>query len=221
MHGDLAPLPELVDVARRHGAYLMLDEAHATGVVGARGRGTEEHYGIEGAVDILMGTFSKAPGTVGGYVTGSRELVGYLRFYARSSMFTAAPPAALCAGVTEAFAIMEEEPEHHARLLRNVRLLREGLQQIGMCVPAGADSAIIPVHIGDEARLWRFGAELLAAGIKAGVVAYPAVPRGEAVIRLTANARHTRQDIELTVAAFERVGRKLGLTDANHERGAA
>lgn len=217
MHGDMAPLPQLVRAARRHGAYLMLDEAHATGVVGPGGRGTEEHFGLEGEVDILMGTFSKAPGTIGGYVTGSRELISYLRFFARSAMFSAALPAALCAGVTEAFRVMEEEPEHRERLWRNVRSLTQGLRQVGMLVPAAPESAIVPVHIGDEALLWRFGAELLAAGIKAGVVAYPAVPEGEAIVRLTVNARHTQQDIDQTVEVFERLGRRFGI--AQERRG--
>jgi len=137
--------------------------------------------------------------------------VSYLRFYARSNMFSAALPAALCAGVTAAFKVMEEEPEHRERLWRNVRALSGGLRQVGMLVPAVPESAIVPVFIGDEAKLWRFGAELLAAGIKAGVVAYPAVPEGEAIIRLTVNARHTEEDIDQTVATFERLGRQFGI----------
>jgi len=216
MNGDIASLPQLVRAARRHGAYLMVDEAHATGVVGPSGRGTEEHFGLDGEVDILMGTFSKAPGTIGGYVTGSRELISYLRFYARSAMFSAALPAALCAGVTEAFKIMAEEPEHRERLWRNVHALTEGLRQVGMLVPATPESAIVPVFMGDEALLWRFGAALSDAGIKAGVVAYPAVPEGEAIIRLTVNARHTQQDIEQTVAVFARLGRKHGIVHESH-----
>lgn len=211
MHGGIAPLPQLVDIARRHGARLMVDEAHATGVVGDTGRGSEEHFDLAGSVDVLMGTFSKAPGTVGGYVTGSRELVNYLRFYANSSMFTAALPAALCAGVREAFRVMREEPEHRARLWQNVRRLTRGLRQVGLDAPARPHSAIVPVRVGDEGLLWRFGMELFDAGVKAGIVSFPAVPKGEGIVRLTVNVRHTAEDLDRTIAIFERLGRKHGL----------
>lgn len=211
MHGDVARLPDLVRAARRHGATLMLDEAHATGVIGPNGRGSEELFGLEGQVDILMGTFSKAPGTIGGYVTGSRELVNYLRFYAHSCMFTAALPAALCAGVTEAFRVMQDEPEHRERLWENVRALATGLAEIGLSAPRSPESAIVPVFMGTDALLWRFGAELFACGIKAGIVAFPAVPQGEAMIRLTVNARHTCEDIEHTLTVLERLGRVFGI----------
>jgi len=217
MHGRLAPLPELVRVARRHDAYLMIDEAHATGVVGPQGRGVEDHFGLEGSVDILMGTFSKAPGTAGGYVTGSRERINYLRFYAHSAMFTAALPAALCAGVTEAFRVMASEPEHRERLWQNVRALSTALRQAGLSTPDQPDSAIIPVFVGDDTLLWRLGRDLFAAGVKAGIVGFPAVPRGESIIRLTVNTRHTAEDIERTVAIFERLGRKYGILHASRD----
>ena len=152
MHGTLAPLPELVTLARRHGAKLMVDEAHSTGILGPTGRGLEEHCGLPGSIDVLMGTFSKAPGTVGGYVTGSRELIDYLRFFARPAMFTAALPAALCAGVTEAFRVMREEPEHRERLWQNVRRLTTGLAQAGFKV-APAESPIVTLPLGSEKLL--------------------------------------------------------------------
>ncbi len=188
MHGKLAPLPELVQLARRHGATLMVDEAHATGVVGPEGRGTEDAFGLDGCADVLMGTFSKAPGTAGGYVTGSRELINYLRFYAHSAMFTAALPAMLCAGVTEAFRVMDSEPEHRERLWQHVRSLASALRQVGLATPETPQRAIVPVFVGDETLLWRLGQELFTEGVKAGIVGFPTVPRGESIIRLTVNA---------------------------------
>ncbi len=217
MHGDLAPVPELISAARRHGAYLMLDDAHGVGVVGPTGRGTEEHYGRNGEVDVLMGTFSKAPGTIGGYVTGSRAVVSYLRYYANAGMFTASLPAALCAGVTEAFRVMAEEPEHRERLWQNVRALAAGLRQVGFDVPAAPASAILPVFLGNDALLWRFGSQLFAAGIKAGIVGFPAVPAGESILRLAVNARHTPDDLARTIEAFERLGRSFGVLRAGRD----
>ena len=210
MHGRIAPLPELRRVADRHGATLYLDDAHGLGVLGATGRGVEEHWQMQGAADVLMGTFSKAPGAVGGYVSGSRELVEYLRIYARSCMFTAALPAALCAGLTEAIRVIDEEPEHRERLWRNCRRLWLGLRQSGLCVPE-LESAIVPVFLGHEALLWQVSSELFDAGFKCGNVTYPAVPRGEGIIRMSVSARHTRADIDALVEAMARLGSRHGL----------
>ena len=210
MNGRLAPLPELRALAREHGARLMVDEAHATGVVGATGRGTEEHFGMAGEVDVLMGTFSKAPGTLGGYVTGSREMVDYLRYYAHTSMFTAAFPAALCAGVNEAFEVMDQEPWHRERLWSNVRRMASSLRQVGFDL-ATPHSPILTLPVGSEKTLFLLSHELFRAGIKVGNVSYPAVPRGAAILRLTVNARHTDEDMDRTVQVLARLGRRHGL----------
>ncbi len=121
MHGSVAPLPELAAVAKGAGALLMVDEAHATGVVGATGRGSEELFGLPGGIDVLMGTFSKAAGAAGGYVVGPRDLVDYLRFFARSAVFTASLPASVFAAVAEAFRLMDEDPAPRERLHENAR----------------------------------------------------------------------------------------------------
>jgi 4-hydroxy-2,2'-bipyrrole-5-methanol synthase len=210
MHGTLAPLPQLVTLARRYGAKLMVDEAHSTGILGPTGRGLEEHFGLPGSIDVLMGTFSKAPGTVGGYVTGTRDLIDYLRFFARPAMFTAALPAALCAGVTEAFRVMRDEPEHRERLWQNVRQLVAGLGQAGFDV-APAQSPIVTVPLGSEKLLLFFSRDLFQAGVKAGNVAYPAVPRGEAILRLTVNTRHTPEDLDRTVEILRRLAARYGI----------
>jgi 4-hydroxy-2,2'-bipyrrole-5-methanol synthase len=209
MHGRLAPLPGLVDAAKRNGARLMVDEAHSVGVIGATGRGIEEHFGLEGSVDILMGTFSKAPGSVGGYVCGSEELIEYLRFFARSNMFTAALPAPLCAGTAEAFRIMEEEPEHRERLWENARRLHRQLSQAGFRM-AALESPILTVPAGNQHVLLHTARDLFEAGIKCGSVGHPAVPRDECLLRLSVNARHTAEDIDLTVEALARIGRARG-----------
>jgi 4-hydroxy-2,2'-bipyrrole-5-methanol synthase len=208
MHGSLAPLPALRDLATRHHALLLVDEAHATGVMGATGRGLEEHYGLPGAIDVLVGTFSKAPGAMGGYVCGSPELVRYLRFFANPGLFTASLPAATCAGLTEAFRVMEEEPGHRERLWRNVRVLEPALRAAGLSLPRLVESPILTVFLGTTGLLHRFSRDLFASGIKCGTIDYPAVPRGAAVVRLAVTARHVPADLERAVDVFSRLGRK-------------
>jgi 8-amino-7-oxononanoate synthase len=210
MQGDLANLPALRAIADAHSALLMLDEAHATGVIGPRGRGTEEHYGCEGAVDILMGTLSKAPGTVGGYVSGSEELVTHLRFFARTAVFSTSLPAALCAGATEAFRIMMHDPEPRERLWANVRAMADGLVTAGFKIPQ-PQSPIIPLPIGDADRLVRVSRDLYAKGIRCAGVSFPAVPMGAEILRITVNARHTMEDIERCLDALGETGRRHGL----------
>jgi 7-keto-8-aminopelargonate synthetase-like enzyme len=216
MHGRIAPLPELLAAARRHGARLMVDEAHSLGVVGATGRGLEEHFGLPGAIDVLMGTFSKSPGSLGGYVTGGRDLVEYLRFFARPSMFTASLPAPICAGVTEAFRVMASEPAHRERLWANARRLH-GLLAAGGLPVAPLESPILPVFLGDEKLLWRLGRELFDRGVKCGGVSYPAVPRGESILRLTVNARHRSEELEETADAIVALGRRYGILGRSRE----
>ena len=210
MQGDLADLPSLRTAADEHKALLMLDEAHATGVIGPHGRGTEEHYGCDGAIDILMGTLSKAPGTVGGYISGSEDLVTHLRFFARTAVFSTALPAALCAGATEAFRIMANDPEPRERLWENVRSMADGLRSVGFSTPT-PQSPILPVHVGDSNRLINVSRDLYANGIRCAAVTFPAVPMGAEILRLTVNARHTREDIERCVDALAETGRKHGL----------
>jgi glycine C-acetyltransferase len=210
MHGRIAPLPELREIADRQRARLMVDDAHGMGVLGATGRGIEEHFGMRGAVDVLMGTFSKAPGSVGGYVCGSKELVEYLRVFARSAMFTASLPAAICAGVTESLRILSAEPWHRERLWNNTRRLWKGLSSCGLDLPE-PESPILPVFLGEDRLLWAFSRDLHLAGFKCGSVKYPAVPRGEAMIRVSVNARHTPEDLDRAIDAFARIGARYGI----------
>lgn len=206
MHGVLADLPKLLEIARRHGAKLLVDEAHSTGVIGPTGKGLEEHFGLEGSIDVLMGTFSKALGTSGGYVTGSKELIYYLRFFANSGLFTASLPAHLCAGLTEGYRILEQEPEHRERLWNNIRYFTQCLQQAGFCIE-NTHSPIVTIPVGSEKRLWALSCNLFDQRLKCGNVVYPAVPKGEAILRLTLNARHTKEDLDRAVEILTSVGK--------------
>ena len=210
MHSSIADVPTLRRLCDKHGARLMLDDAHGLGVLGETGRGTEEHWGMPGAAEILMGTFSKAPGSVGGYVSGSRELVEYLRYFARAGVFTAALPAATCAGITCAFGIMDREPEHRIRLWENAERLHCGLRQSGWIVPREA-SPIVTAFVGHDRLLYRASRELFDRGFKVGVVSYPAVPKNESVLRLSVSARHTRGDLDRVIDALADIGRRYGV----------
>jgi 7-keto-8-aminopelargonate synthetase-like enzyme len=215
MHGDLAPLPALREVASRHGARVMIDEAHSTGILGATGRGLEEHFGTPGAVDVLMGTFSKAPGSVGGYVCGDRALVEYLRYFSRPSIFTATLPAGVCAGLVEAFRVMREEPEHRQRLWANAQRMWKGLTALGLEIGA-RPSPIVTVGIGHESKQPLLAVELYRAGLKCGLARYPAVPHGHAILRLTMNARHTEEEIDRTLEVLAEIAERHGLPRAGH-----
>jgi len=219
MHGDLARLPEMRELASRYGAKLMIDEAHSTGVLGATGRGLEEHFGAGGAIDVLMGTFSKSPGAVGGYVCGARSLVDYLRYFSRPSIFTATLPAAICAGLVEAFHVMREEPEHRERLWANARRMWKGLKELGLEV-GDRPSPILTVGIGREEKQPLLAVELFRAGLKCGLARYPAVPHGHAILRLTMNARHTDEDIDRTLEVVADIAERHELPRAAREEAA-
>jgi len=210
MHGGLAPLPALRAVCDRHGARLMVDDAHGLGILGASGRGIEEHFDMPGEVDVLMGTFSKAPGAAGGYVAGDPALVEYLRFFAHGSLFTATLPAPVCAGLTEAVRVMREEPWHREALWANVGRMHGALVAAGLQVPA-LESPILAVRVGDEALLPVLAVQLFHADIKCGIARYPAVPHGESILRFTVNARHTAEDIDHTVAVLAELASACGL----------
>jgi 8-amino-7-oxononanoate synthase len=210
MHGRLVNLPELIKVARRNGAKLMIDDAHGTGVLGANGKGIEEHYHVEGSIDILMGTLSKSLGGIGGYVSGNSDLIMYLRYFAASGMFTTTIPAAICAGVTEALKVMQEEPEHRLQLWENIRFFVPSLQNNGFIVPEPV-SPIVTVFVGTHPLMWEISRDLFDAGIKCGNVMFPAVPQDESILRLTINSRHTKDDLEKTIDILTKIGLKYGI----------
>lgn len=210
MDGDVAPLDAITALAARYGARVMVDEAHALGVIGATGRGTAEKCGCRGKVDITYGTLSKAPAAIGGYCAGSAALVRYLRLYARTYFFSTSIPAPVVAGLIEIFKLMREDAAGRARLWENVRFLRGGLDALGFNT-GSTESAIIPVLVGDEDLLGRFHNMLRRKGVFTNVVTYPAVRRKECRLRVSVMSSLTRADMDEALDTFATVGRELGL----------
>ena len=214
MEGDLAPLPDIVELCRRYGARLMVDEAHGVGVLGARGTGASEAYGVQDAVDLRMGTFSKSLASCGGFISGPSEVIDFLRVQSRAFMFTAAAvPAAVGATLAALRVIRSPEGETLlARVLENARYLQSGLAERGFDVvsptpmPDGSDvlTPIVPVTIGDDWRAVMFWKALYDEGVYSNVALYPAVPRGGALLRTSVMATHERDHLDRALAAFER-----------------
>lgn len=193
MDGDLLPLPQLVELAKRYGVRTMIDEAHATGVVGATGRGTEEYYHMEGSVDVLMGTLSKAVGSEGGFVCGSAELIQYLINKARSFIFsTALSPVTMAAGL-RGLQKIQEEPQRVAQLRDNMAFLCRELGRYGF--PAQSDSAILPIIVGEEKRAMAAMEALKERGYYVSAIRYPTVARGSARLRVALMSSHTREEL--------------------------
>jgi 8-amino-7-oxononanoate synthase len=208
MDGDLAPLPALCDLAERWGCMLMVDEAHATGVLGARGAGAVEALGLRGRVPIVMGTLSKALGSVGGFVAGSRRLVDFLRNRARTFMFdTALAPSAVGAALA-AVRVARVEQERRDRLQQMIAALHDELADLGYEV-LPPDAAILPVMVGDSATALDLALALRERGVWAPAIRPPAVPRGTARVRLTLMATHTPAHLDRTIAAFAGARRAL------------
>ncbi|MDD5557904.1 MAG: 8-amino-7-oxononanoate synthase [bacterium] len=201
MDGDLAPLREIVALARRHGAWVMADEAHATGVLGAAGRGGAELLGVEDGIDVSMGTLSKALGGSGGFVAGSAVLADYLRNRARPLIYTTAPPPASCAAALAAIGIVRREPGTRAALLGMADRLRRALGAIGLDT-MGSGFQIVPVRTGDAGAAVRASAELLRRGILVPAIRPPTVPRGESRLRISVTAAHTDADVDLLAGAL-------------------
>jgi len=201
MDGDIAPLPGLVQLAEKYHALLMVDDAHATGVIGNSGKGTAEYFGLAGRVPIQMGTLGKALGSFGAYVAGERALIDYLVNTARSFIFSTALPPAVCAASLAALDIVEKEPERRNRLWDNRNRFVKGLEALGVGV-GGSESPIIPIMIGDSGKAFKAGQELLSRGIYATAIRPPTVPEGTARIRMTVMATHSEADINETLEAF-------------------
>jgi 8-amino-7-oxononanoate synthase len=216
MDGDIAPLPELVRLAEQYNAMLMVDDAHATGVLGRGGKGTVEHFDLEGRVHIQMGTLGKALGSFGAYVAGSRSLIDYLMNSARSFIFSTALPPAVCAASIAALDIVEQEPERRNTLWKIRNRLVEGLGSIGIDMQ-GSETPIIPVMIGNAGRTVKVSSLLLESGIYATAIRPPTVPEGTSRIRTTVTALHTAADIDAVVSAFARLKQEGYLPDGSGE----
>ncbi|MDQ3792126.1 MAG: pyridoxal phosphate-dependent aminotransferase family protein [Actinomycetota bacterium] len=210
MSGHIADLPGIVELARAYGARVVVDDAHATGVLGEGGRGTPEHFGLENEVDLLIGTFSKSFASVGGFVTGPRAVTNYIKHHGRPFIFTAALPAMQVAVALRALEIMDSEPEHRKRLTRNAERLREGISALGFDT-LGTQTQIVPVLIGPDDLTVMFWKGLWEAGIFTTPALPPGVPPGQSIIRTSVNANHTLEQIDSLLEAFATVGRTLGV----------
>ncbi len=208
MDGDIAPLPQIVDLAGKYQAMLMVDDAHATGVLGERGGGTLDHFRLEGKADVVMGTFSKALGGVGGFIAGSNDLIRFLRIRAREYIFSSALPPATAAGLIAAIKEVKSRPELRKALWKNVELLKTGLKTLGFDT-LGSETQIIPVFIGKEDRTIEASRMLFENGVFVPDVRWPAVPAGQARLRCTVMATHTEDQINRALEAFKKVGAAL------------
>jgi glycine C-acetyltransferase len=211
MEGDIAKLPEIVKLAKKHNASVILDDSHGTGVMGRNGRGTAEHCGVEGQIDIITGTLGKAlGGAAGGYVAGSKTLIEFLSQVSRPQLFSNALPATIAASAGKAIEILEREPERVARLHTITRRLRLGLQKRGF-KPLEGDSAIVPIIVGDTAFAIKMSQMLLAEGIFITGFGYPVVPEGTARLRIQACASLSDEQIDFALKTFEKVGKQAGV----------
>ncbi|MFP8944163.1 aminotransferase class I/II-fold pyridoxal phosphate-dependent enzyme [Streptomyces fenghuangensis] len=209
MEGDLCPLPGLVELARRHGARLVVDGAHDIGLLGAGGRGVTEHFGLTGEVDLVTGTLSKCFGSVGGMLIGPASVVEHLRHSARSVLFSAAMPPPSAAAALASLDIIESEPERRQRVFGHARRLLAGLRSLGWDT-GDSTTPVVPVYVGDSRLCLRVWQELLDAGVFTNAVVAPAVARNRALIRVTPQAIHTDDHITRVLDAFARVRRGLG-----------
>ncbi|MGH9867332.1 MAG: aminotransferase class I/II-fold pyridoxal phosphate-dependent enzyme [Candidatus Polarisedimenticolia bacterium] len=211
MDGDVCPLPELVELKRRYGAFLLVDEAHALGVLGNTGRGVHEHFGIAAdAVDVWTGSLSKAVPSNGGFLAGRRDLIVYLQHAAAPFWFSAALAPAAAGAALEALRVARREPERFEALRRNTAALRTGLRTRGYDT-GDSLSAIVPVMVGEEVAAWELARRLFDEGVLASAVVHPAVPRGAARLRLCATAAQSAADLDEALDAFDRAGRPPGI----------
>ena len=210
MDGDIAKLPEIVRAAKEHGAITMVDDPHASGVLGRNGRGTVDHFDLHGQVDIQVGTLSKAIGVLGGYVAGTKTLIDYLIHRGRPILFSTSHPPAVTAACLEAFDILVEEPEIIDTLWENTRFFKKGLEDLGFSTGV-SQTPITPVIVGEGALAMKLSDRLFEEGVFAQALAFPTVPRGKARVRTIVMATHTQEDLEFALKAFKKVGKELGI----------
>lgn len=208
MLGDLAPLREISELAKRFGARLMVDDAHAIGVLGARGRGTPEHFGVDADTDLVVGTFSKSFACIGGFVAGPAPVIDYLKHTSRSVVFSASMTPGNVATVLACLEIVESEPERRERLWRNVRRIKAGFDDLGFEV-IDHGSPILSIVIGSDEATFDFNRRLFEEGVFVNPVVPPAVPDGKSLLRTSYMATHTDEDLDTILGAFKRVGERL------------
>ena len=212
MDGDIADLPALCDLAEKYGCIMMVDDAHASGVLGSRGRGTIDHHNCHGRVDIQVGTLSKAIGSVGGYVCGSRDLIDFLQQRARPFLFSTSHPPAVTATCQSAFELLDSEAGDKLikKLWANTKFFKRRLKKLGFNI-GKSETPITPIMVGDAAKAFQFSQELFDEGVFAGAIGFPTVPEGKARLRTIVTATHKRADLERAAETIERVGKRLGV----------
>ncbi len=212
MEGDLADLPTIMELKQRYDARVMGDDAHGIGVLGANGRGTAEHFGVEHDVDLLMGTFSKSLASIGGFVAGNSRVIDYIKHMARSEIFSAAPPPSSIGATLKALEIVEREPERRKQLWENTRYMKQSLDELGFDT-GESTSPVIPILVGDDLLAFRVTQRLQEEGVFTNAVVSPAVPPERAMLRTSYMATHTRDQLDRSLEAFAKVGRECGMID--------
>src|SRR5690348_9308323 len=215
MDGDIGALPQLCDLAEKYGAIMMVDDAHASGVLGRNGRGTIDHFKVHGRVDIQVGTLSKAIGALGGYVCGTRDLIDFLYHRARPFLFSTSHPPSVAASCMAAFDVLEQEPERIERLWENTRYFKKELGNLGFNIggvntPA-SETPITPIIIGDGKLTMEFSRELFKEGVMGTGIVFPTVPEGKARVRTIMTATHTREELDRALEVLKRVGKRMGI----------
>jgi glycine C-acetyltransferase len=210
MDGDIGPLPGLVEAAERHGAIMMVDDAHSSGVLGRNGRGTIDHFGLHGRVQVQVGTLSKAIGVLGGYVCGSRDLIEFLYHRARPFLFSTSHPPAVAASCLAAFDVLEQEPERIDRLWDNTKYFKAGLKAAGFNTGI-SETPITPVIVGEAALAHQLSRELFQEGVFATGIGFPTVAKGRARVRTIVSSEHTKAELDRALEVFRSVGKRMGL----------
>lgn len=210
MEGDIVHLPELLSIAKVHGCRVMVDEAHAIGVLGQGGRGTEEHFGLDGQVDLIMGTFSKSFASLGGFIAADADVIGYIKHHARALIFSASISPASVAAVQATLDIIRTEPERRERLWDNTGIIRMGLQDMGYDTGM-SETPVIPIIIGDRMKTFAMWKALFEAGLFVNPAIPPAVPPGRALLRTSYMATHTRDQLNRMLDIYSRVGKQMGI----------
>jgi len=210
MEGDLSDLPRIVELKKKFNARLMIDDAHGVGVMGANGRGTAEHFGLEDDADLVMGTFSKSLAAVGGFVVGNKTVIDFIKHNARSLMFSASPPPASVATVIKALEIIQREPERRERLWEITEYMKTEFTNMGFDT-GDSESPVIPLVVGEDFAAFQMTMRLQEEGVFVNPVVSPAVPEGRAMIRTSYMATHTRDQLDTALEACRKVGREMGV----------
>ena len=210
MDGDIGALPGLVEAAEKHGAIMMVDDAHSSGVLGRQGRGTIDHFGLHGRVQVQVGTLSKAIGVLGGYVCGSRDLIDFLYHRARPFLFSTSHPPAVAAACLAAFDVLEQEPQRMENLWKNTKYFKQGLTSAGFNTGI-SETPITPVIVGEAKVAHELSRELFAEGVLATGIGFPTVAKGKARVRTIVTATHTKPELDQALEVFQKVGKKMGI----------